>query len=775
MSKVRSKPVSEGVTLTNGTLFATLYKYNEFNEISESLEDWYYWMPSNASGNIPNTRANTLATVNGIAPFPTRDFALANPPAGYGAVSPVDQFATLKINSYMDLFPVAGGTPADKNASVQRVKNSLDVFHAKGGNAFVLVLRWEEVFKNMEQQDANLDTAWSRYDELVNHAKNKGMKVSFRICVDMDDNTLNVNGTGTAFYGLDNSAKDEWGYPARIEYGFGHCSLNYAAGMAMLYDFVDKVLERYSNILGSQFLWYSVTTTAQQESGYNYENQNYDMGSPGPRYKTGYDHSSHALAAFKAWCQAKYSNNIGALNASWGTSLANFDSITTPKSGLTSPGTTSETPFLNVYKTNKGKDFWLFTYETIKAFQTNCYNKRPAGVKYVLEYGSCSDVMSALRFSCFVSDAANYSDMIKAQFGSLNGFRDLSFSLDVIGSNYPKKKGTEINSADIYRREGQSGSIYGASSIEGMKDIAFQLAKSTIESDGKELVWISDFSDRPIFDALMDVMQQAKAYMDSYTGTTQIVATSNYKLGEVLDSYESVIQRWRSASGDTNRRINFVQSPTIDYSGAGTPSGITFNLYPISQYIISSESIKSINNFQLVNNSVEYNIPNTFYLLVPTHTINYLDEFLARTTIKVVGSNGIEYVRSIQNDGCFVRNNLNTAQRNYIAANYPSAVYAEDGYGNNHPDRRYSGTSGDDGTFILPILPYYDITCENTGTNTVLFDIESGDQTNGGLIMRKNVPVVSGSSDTYRMYTNFMDNQPWWYRGVKINNNRRNV
>lgn len=765
-----SKAVSMGVVLTNGTNFISLFFRSEKNDLNNEVVDKFYWVQSNASGVPTSGRNNAL---NGY--FSSQSSAISDTPDGYGDLPPTDEFQNTKINSYMDLFPVAGGNSAEKDASVQRVKNSLDVFTAAGGNAFVLVLRWEEVFKNITEQNANLDTSWTRYDQLVNYAKDKGLKVCFRICVDMDDNTLNVNGTGTAFYGLDNSAKDEWGYPARIEYGFGHCSLSYTTGLNMLYDFVDKVLARYSTMLGNKFLWYSVTTTAQQESGYNYENQNYDMGaggSPGPRYKTGYDHSTHALAAFKAWCQTEYSNNISLLNAVWGTTLSTFDSITTPKSGVVSAGTTSEQPFLNVFKTNKGKDFFRFTYSTIKAFQTTCYNKRPSGVKYVLEYGSCSDIMSALRYSCFVSDAASYSDMIKAQYGALNGFRDLSFSLDVIRSNYSKKKGTEINSADIYRRQG--GSIYGATSIQNMKEIAFQLAKSTIENEGKELIWISDYNDRPVFDALIEVMQQSKAYMESYTGSTQIVATASYKLGEVLDGYENVIQRWRNASGDTTRRINYIQSPIIDYSGAGTPTGITFSIYPISQYVINSESIKSVNNAQIINNSVEYNIPNTFYLLVPTHTINYLDEFLAKTTIKVVGSNGVEYVRSIQNDGCFVRNNLNTTQRNYVASNYPSAVYAEDGYSNNHPDRRFPGVSGDDATFILPILPYYDITCENTGTNTVLFDIVSGDQTNGGLIMRQNVPVTSGSSDTYRMYTNFMDNQPWWYRGVKINNNRRN-
>ena len=742
-----SKAVYMGKVLTNGTTFIALYFRSEKNDVNNEIVDKFYWVLSTSSGVPTNERNNAL---NGY--FSSQSAAETDPPDGYTSLPSDDEFKNLKINSYLDLFPFGGLTDTEKNASVQRVKDSLDVFVAAGGNGCVIVLPWGEIFKNMTEQTANDSASWTRAVDLITYAKNKGIKVSLRICLDLDDTILNVGGTGTAFYGLDNQAKDEWGFPARVSGGSGHCSLSYADGKAMMIDFLDKALAKFSPILGSQFLWYSVVMTGQQESGYNYENRNYASGGLSEHYKALFDYSTYAHNAFIAWCTTKYVT-VGALNTSWGSSFASLDDITMPTSGI-SYGTTSEIPFLNIFKTNKGKDWWSFTYETIKAFQVTCYNKRPTGVKYALEYGSCSDVMSALRYSCFISDAGSYSDMIKAQFGAISGKRDLSFSLDVIRSNYSKKKGTEVNSADIYRPPGEPASQYGATTIQEMKDIAFQLAKSAVDSQGKEIIWISDFSNRPVFNAIVETMQQVKSYMNTFNSETTTVATVNYNLGDVLNNYDNVIQRWRAANGDTFSRVNFVQSSTINYDGVGVTNPTSFSLYPISQYNIKDESIKSNGRFTVVNGHLEYNIEGTFYLLCPSHTINYIDTTPATTTIVIVGSDGNEYVRSTQTTGV-----TNTQEGGK--------------YNNNHPDREYIRDIGDDARFILPILPWFDITCINTGSAAVKFDVFSPDPPESGAINNMDVAVATGNSSTYRLNTTFMSGLPWFKRGIKVNNNRR--
>jgi len=162
---------------------------------------------------------------------------------------------------------------------------------------------------------------------------------------------------------------------------------------------------------------------------------------------------------------------------------------------------------------------------------------------------------------------------------------------------------------------------------------------------------------------------------------------------------------------------------------------------------------------------------------VPTHSINYLDEILAKSTIKIVGSDGFEYVRSTQYDGVFKRTDKTQAQLDSIASNYPSAKFIEDGYGNNHPDRRFTGTSGEDAVFILPYndttLTWYDVTIENTGISTVLFDVYSPDQIDGALIDFMNQPVAGGSSYTFRINVSLIRDYPWWRRAIKVNNNRR--
>lgn len=776
-------PISMKEVRTNGAgLYVSMFFASKKIDAEGTAVDQFYWVRSNSTGDSLDERDNKIP-VNGASWWGDKATALANVPVGYDGTEVESNFENEKVLSFLAPFPT------DNYERVQLTKNALGAFSDIGGNGFILELRWENVFKNITQQNTNADSSWAWYDEIIEHAKNKGLKVSLRICVDMDDGTLNVNGTGTAFYGLDNQAKDEWGYVGRIEYGFGHCSLNYPTGTAMIFDFVQKVVTRYSDKLGSQFYWYSVTTTAQRESGYNYENQNFDI--PGrPLYKALFDYSTHAHAAFKSWCQTKYTT-IDALKTSWGTTeFGSFNDITMPKSGLSSPGTTSEQPFLDVFKTNKGKDWWQFTYETIKAFQTTCYNMRPSGVKYFLEYGSCSDIMSALRYSCFISNAATYSDGLKAQFSGFSAQRDLSFSLDVIRSNYSKKKGTEVSWADIYSDNPDRPSQYGATQVSQIKDIAVQLAKTAIDSQAKEIIIIAEYSRPAVFQAMMEATTEIKAYLNNFNGETPIVANATYKLGEVLNNYGSVIQRWRDASGDTNRRINFVQSPTIDYDGVSTgggggggedesPNSNIFSLYPISRYNIKDNSLKSLSVAQYgTDGRPSYDIPNTFVLELPTHSINYLDEFLARSTIKVVGSDGLEYLRTTQFDGVFTRGEKTEGQLAYIASNYPSAKFAEDGYSNNHPNRYYTGTGGDDAVFVLPYndssLTWYDVTIKNTGASTILFDVYNPDQSMGPLVNFRNHAVTAGSSYTYRINVSAIRDYPWWLRTVKVNNNRRN-
>jgi len=738
-----SNPIDMNEVRSNGAgLYVSLKYVSEKVDSGSAAVDKFYWVRSNANGGTIDERDNKIV-VGGASWWTEKATALANIPEGYDDTIIEGSFKTDKYMAYMDLFPVSGRDDAEKNASVQRVKDSLDVFVAAGGNACVIPLMWGEVFKNTTEQDANSSTSWARYDDLITYAKNKGIKVSLRICVDLDDGILNVGGTGTAFYGLDNQSKDEWGYPSRISYGSGHVSLSCTTGVEMLLNFLQKALTRYSTLLGSQFLWYSVVTTAQQESGENYENQHYTVdGNLTSLYKTSFDHSSHARTAFQSWCQTKYTT-IEALRDSWGSSDASFSVIETPKSGVAF-GTTDPAPFLNIFKTNKGKDFWQFTYQTIRAFQITCEALAPSGIKYTLEYGSCSDIMAALRYSCFISDAGNYSQQLKAQFGAVEGYRDVSFSLDVIRSNYTGKIGVEINHFDAY---GQ----YGATTVAQMKNICWQLAKSAIDSQAKEIVWISDYNKVNDFNAIIEVMQQAKAYQATFNSETPVVATINYKLGEILNDYNSVLNRWKSANGDTNSRVNIIQSSTIDYVGGGTGDlpTTTFSIYPISQYFIKDNTIKSNGRFTVVNNHLEYNIDNTFTLLVPTHSIDSAgNPATSKSTIKIIGSDGFEYIRSVQNES--VRNTE---------------------ISNNHPDREYIREIGDDARFVLPTLSFFDIVCENTGASTITFEVFSADPPDSGAISYS-VSVSAGNTSTYRLSSASLAGLPWYKRQIKVNNNR---
>lgn len=725
-----SLPISTGTIAKNtSNKYASLFRYKIKRTNGDTLSQ-FAWVPTDINGVIVDSRAKRL---NGY--FASSSTALSNLPPTYSIPSSPgpDDFQTQKYIAYMEMYPFI---------DVAKTKLSYDEFIQAGANEIVIPVYWETVFQTYEQQTTNAGSSWAAYDDLITYVKNKGVKVSLRICVDMDDSRIYdlEPGAPGGFYGLSNSAKDEWGDPIRVSYGSGHSSLAYTIGRNMMLDFVNKTLSRYSSSLGTQLLWYSVVMTAQNETGYNYENKRFIETGPTDSYPATFDYSSHAITAFRAWLTTKYST-VEALNTSWGSSYSSISEAYPPTTGASAGNATHE-QMDALFSTNRGKDFWQFNYKLLRDFMVDC---KAAGTtyatnaKYYLEFGSSSDSYSARRLSNYVSDFSAFSDGMKAQFSAYANY-DIAFSLDVIRSNYSKKKSTEVNVRDIIDTDGGiDDSQFKAQNVDEMKVIAEALAQSAIRSQAKEIVFIADRISLPTFNAMKEVCLNTKNFLNSFNSATLTAATVNYNLGEWLENYNSILNRWKAAGGSTNTRINLVQSGTINYGNATTPNPLSYSLNQFGYYNFKSNDLKSS----------QYNISydnSRVYVLMPTNSITYPSGSLAKTNVFIKDLSGIEYVRTTQTSG-----------------------QSGDSSPNNHPDRRYIPTLVEDCMFYLPIQDY-DITIENTGPVSVTFEVSNPDPDQYAINFTQT--VAAGASYTYRLSSANMSIQPWWKRGIKINNNR---
>lgn len=737
-----SKPEYQGNVFTNGTDYVGLYKRQKFNDATATATDEYYYMQTNPSGNILDTRDNV---VNGI--FSSQANALANKPSGYDNAF-VD-FQSIKSIGYntQELFEFDESVP----------KAEFDAAIAAGASYIMIIIEWGQVFQTWAQQTTNADASWEKYDKFVDYvvARNnyllQPMKVSFRIRVDMDDGLHNdINGTNTSgFYNLSDNAKDEYGYVARIDRGSGHVSLAYTTGVNQMLDFVQKVLYRYYNRIGNKFFWFSVVTSAQTENGYNFENQYYTPDGIVPKYSTSFDFSDHAVNGFKAAMETKYTplGGISALNTAWGNSpaLTSFSQITAPSR----TGATAD----SIYNTNKGKDWWWYQSGLLKSFLSACRSLGSTyapGVGFTLEWGSVRDLPR--RMSIDVASMPSYSDMMKSECGKLNHKPDLSITLDIFRSNYvladgsPKRFGTELNSYDL-------ATLLGAPNVSVMKDYALQQGKAVIENGGKDLLIISSKRNDSYFITMMDVLSELRNYMNGYDGTVTTSTTVNYSLGQMLENIDILQNVWERAGGGNSTRVKMLQSSDLGITADSC--AYPLSIYPLHSFCLYNNSIKS-DLFENGSDALKIDYrANKVRFLAPTHAITYpTTGGLAKARWRIVGADGITYVRNEQFEGW--------------REDVPPAGQVPDIRNNNHPDKRY-GAFVEDSVFYLPANQSYTIYMTNTGTENISFEVDTLDPNNLGVKLSKLTPGAGEQSFTINAATIAYND----IRTIKLNCNRR--
>jgi hypothetical protein len=416
------------------------------------------------------------------------------------------------------------------------------------------------------------------------------MKVALRIIVSKDDSIqydLDNPNNNNGWYGLSNSAKDQFGYPIRVGNGYGHVSLSYPAGVQQIYDFVTKTLLRYQDKLGSQFSWYSVVTSSQYENGSNYENQHYVPGSGTPvnPYPALFDYSTYSINSFRNAMQTKY-GTIANLNTAWGASESSFTNIQPPGLGVSG----SHEELNNVYKTNKGKDWYYFNENIMFKFLKECEKigvEMNISAKFTTESGSDTDVLSIRRQSIDILRWVDIGQMHKTQLGGFTGNSSFSHSIDILRTNYARKNrklGTEINTNDFVTQ-------YNITGTTQMQSAMYEMAQySILDAEAKEIIIISSRTS-PYYDTAKNVVSQVKDLMVNPTSRVPSnLPTFEYNVNQIINNSNNWLRESMILKEHTlTKRIsavqvgNNVQPSPLPTSTPNNDNGIYKSLFTFNQ------------------------------------------------------------------------------------------------------------------------------------------------------------------------------------------------
>lgn len=564
-----SKPVfTDKVGYTSSQQkYASLY-VKKTKQKNGSLTTQYYWIPSDANG-VQNPKVSRR--LNGY--FQNESEALSNLPSGYSLVT-------------------TGGTPTIL-IGWQKMFSHLDVGKAifemnemsvAGVNLCQINILLDAVFYSKTEYDNNTASRWAAYDAIINHAVTKFQYISFRICVDYDDSkyyfldppTNSIPQTTPLFDLFNEIAQDEWGNPTRIAFGTGRGSLAIQTAKDKMKGFVTKVMNRYYPVVGSKLYWVGVATSAQQEAGDNYENQNYTDGSPSALKKADFDFTEANIGRFRTFVQNKY-GNINAVNSAWNTTYTGFSQIDAPRTGLPNHVSTTDFNILNKYSNQKGVDWYAHNANEFKLFWQECkaivksYNPN---IKYCGEFGANTDETSILRKTLNVGDITSYVDVLKTNFAGRgwNGVKEIA--PDIIRHNSNGKEiHTEVNANDVVTQGGQTNPTV-------VKSEMFETAKSAIYNGAKAVILIDDRSSN-YYSNTLALASELRTWINANPNVSVTTnQTMNVNLSDMIKNYSSVYSQWSNAggtAGNTNRvKINLIDDLGQINSGGGGNGGSQF-------------------------------------------------------------------------------------------------------------------------------------------------------------------------------------------------------
>jgi len=758
-----SKPVFQDIVVYNPTTLkhaGLFFRYGENDINGSDVMQWYY-METDASGRITNTRENALNDY-----FTDINDAIATPPSGYGDVPAGDNFQNENTVAYLQQYPTAEGRTTTSPSIVRTKQEYLQAVN-NGATEIMIWVEWGLIYNDYAAQVTNSDSNWAYIFDLADYAigLNAKVKLSFRICTDL--NNSQTYGAANFVNGSDkidlwaNVMQDDQGYPARIEYGSGHVSLAYEPGVTMALDFVKKALVKLTVRYGSKFVMYSVAMTAQKEAGYNFENQQYTrtqragtvsisgggttLTGSGTNFTTDFQVGHPVFFPDKEFVRVtaiasntsmtvtsplySYSNSIyysqgDVKSERYQTSydfsppaVAAFKTAMQAKYTLiatlnTSWGT-SYGSFSEVEPPRSGQLYTNSTPEVASSIYSNNRGKDWWQFNFNLFKGYMEDCRQlgvdyapqakfALEFGAITYP---YSDRRMTVLASeWDDSADMVKAQMGISSSRPDYSiSVDVMRTNITKKKGTEindfdmREIYGATNPTDIETYGKEIAYSAIDNGAKYILIISDSINSNYFSAMMNVLKGVVQKFAQPPNTVNVEKTVNQSIGKVLENPNSILADWKSVGAGNSVRASV---PVSDDYGFTASSGCQ---YPLSLYTLHSFCLKdnSIKSFPYTNADGSTNSAN-----FPTYQSTKVRILAPTHSITYTGSSGnlaMVKWRLVGQDGITYISNTQTAGWYYVM---PDVNGNQPAQNNNHPDRRYIKTSAEDAIYYLPIQSY---------------------------------------------------------------------
>lgn len=384
-----------------------------------------------------------------------------------------------------------------------------------GCNATMLTVWWDRVYPQ-----ANSKANFAQLDNQINHAINDlGIKVVIRIHLGRNF------GLTKGFWAEEESVKDFKGKPLTNYYDNNHFSFAHQPSIDKAKAFVKEVCERYKNYQkAGKIIYITVVNTPQQELGYTYQNQQW----PEKEYQAVFDHSKWAMIKFKDWAKEKYTT-IRTLNSYWGTNYRSFTEVE---------------PYVNwwnvqdSFRGRRGKDWYLFRHIMIKNYYDQIIDAIKSvepSYKVACEYGGIADDLTILRGTFAFKDLTAKADILKT---STEGFQgDIAYSNTAPNQKfYTEVAFFDLQTAEELRKYVKRAVDYGC-----------------------EFIMLGVEYDNPDeYEKILPAVKEAVKGMNTPKENIPFADSVKYRLSQLTDSRELVINDWKTRSENGKKRVKII-------------------------------------------------------------------------------------------------------------------------------------------------------------------------------------------------------------------------
>jgi hypothetical protein len=317
---------------------------------------------------------------------------------------------TNEIDTQRYLAQMCLNLTAEKGPELELIRMAKE----NGMNSVYLTLPWDKIYINSPTETPS----WTRFDEQIQLATSLGMKVALRI--HLGRHSTRIKGFWEMSQTqLSNSNLPLLGGYRDTFFGFDNQTLTNKA-MA----FVKEATTRYRYLQTEKnLLFISVTSTPTQEGEYAGGVIN------GAKEEiTVFDYSPSMTKGFQEWLKPNY-KKIERLNFLWGTHYKSFDEVPLPSNRWE--------PFQS-FRQRFGKDLYIYRHKVLKQFVDQMIatiKSVDPGIKFVSDYGSVYDHLSAIRGTLGYKNLSEKADGIKVNGELLN--HDHRWAVDILKSDTP--------------------------------------------------------------------------------------------------------------------------------------------------------------------------------------------------------------------------------------------------------------------------------------------------------------------------------------------------